>query len=226
MSGGAGQVLVPPFSFPASAQCTRMLYLCRTSTRAIDRGREASETRGAFMYRIEHKGALRLPRVISEDGINAAEFSQLARALQTQPRHARKLGRVAARRADGPETIETRWNGKETENRAAPGDWIVTALAPDDHALRDGEGHLNAYVISGDRFTQLYERAPAAAETPHGALFQRRGTVEALRIVGGFEIRAPWGEMQFAPDGWLLLSGGEVYGNHHETFARTYELLD
>ncbi len=123
-----------------------------------------------------------------------------------------------------PSTSRTRWNGKETEARAAKGDWIVTALGPDLAPLRDDEGHTNVYVIKADKFAELYE--PAAAATSHGPAFRSRGVVEAIRLTGGFEIQAPWGETQRAADGWLLLNGGEVYGNHRDTFAATYEILE
>ena len=39
------------------------------------------------------------------------------------------------------------------------------------------------------------------------------------------EAVAPWGERQTAPDGYLILSGRQVYGNHAETFAATYEVV-
>jgi len=178
------------------------------------------------MYRIEHKGPRRLQRVVSDSGISAAEFDRLASDLGSPPRRARKTGLVAARRVKRAQRVETRWNGKETENRAVPGDWIVTALAADGSPLRDGAGELNVYVIKADRFGTLYEPVADAAETADGAVFRARELVDALRVEGGFSILAPWGEMQRANDGWLLRSGSDVYGNHRETFAETYALLD
>jgi hypothetical protein len=50
-------------------------------------------------------------------------------------------------------------------------------------------------------------------------------TVDALHLSGGFDIVAPWGERQTAPDGYLILSGRQVYGNNAETFAATYEVV-
>jgi hypothetical protein len=176
------------------------------------------------MYRIEHNGSR--PRVVSESGISATDFAQLAIDLGIEPHRARKAGRVAARQATRRERVETRWNGKETENEAVPGDWIITALSADDVPLRDDSAHLNVYVVTQDRFGSLYEPLPTPGATPYGAIFQPRGYVEAVRITGGFEIKAPWGEMQYADDGWLLLSGSEVYGNHRDTFDETYDLLD
>lgn len=178
------------------------------------------------MYRIEHKGSRRAERIVSRDGISATEFARLSQDLGRQPRRARKIGRIAARQAGQPERVETRWNGKETENRALPGDWIVTALAADGAPLKDDDGHINVYVIESDRFASLYEPLPGAADMLLGSIFQPRGFVMALQVEGGFEIKAPWGEVQRADDGWLLLSESRVYGNHRDTFAETYELLD
>ena len=178
------------------------------------------------MYRIEHKGPRRLQRVVSDVGISTAEFDQLARDLGSPLRQARKTSLVAARQAEQAQRVETRWNGTETENRAEPGDWIVTALAADGSPLRDDAGELNIYVIKADAFGSLYEPVADAAETRDGAIFRSRGLVDALHVEGGFSILAPWGEVQRADDGWLLRSGSEVYGNHRDTFAETYALLD
>jgi hypothetical protein len=178
------------------------------------------------MYRIEHKGPHRLRRLISQDGISAADFRQIARELGTKPKQARKISLVAARQATRTERIETRWNGKETEAEARPGDWIVTALSANGAPLKDDSGQLNIYVIKADRFASLYEPVAGCGDVPAGAIFASRGMVEALHFAGGFEIKAPWGEMQCADDGWLLLSGSEVYGNHQGTFAETYEIVD
>jgi len=176
------------------------------------------------MYRIELIGARRRRRVVAEGALGETEFRKIAADLAVSPRRARKTGLVAARKAVGGEHVETRWDGKETEARAAAGDWIVTALGADFAPLRDDDGHKNVYVIKADRFPELYE--PAGRTTPDGAIFRPKGVVEAIRVTGGFEIQAPWGETQRAADGWLLLNGGEVYGNHRDTFVATYELLD
>jgi hypothetical protein len=41
----------------------------------------------------------------------------------------------------------------------------------------------------------------------------------------GFDIMAPWGERQVGEQGYLILNGGEVYGNNTDTFEATYELV-
>jgi hypothetical protein len=139
---------------------------------------------------------------------------------------ARKTGLVAARRAARASTVETRWNGTETRNRARAGDWIVTNLASDRKVLRDGEGRRNTYVIAGNRFGELYEAAGAKKVGKLGAVYRAKGTVSALRLSGGFDILAPWGERQTGRSGYLILNGADVYGNNAETFAATYEVLD
>ena len=176
------------------------------------------------MYRIEFIGTRRRRRVIAETALDANEFQQIAADLGVVPRRARKTGLVAARKAVGDEPVETRWNGKETEARATTGDWIATTLDANLAPLRDDEGHKNVYVIKAARFPELYE--PTGQTTPDGAIYRSKGLVEAIRVTGGFEIRAPWGETQRASNGWLLLNGGEVYGNHRDTFAATYEFIE
>jgi hypothetical protein len=121
------------------------------------------------------------------------------------------------------EQIETRWNGRETSNTAEPGDWIVTALSADQMPLRDREGNLNIYVISAERFAELYE--PTKVVSPSGTVFRSKGVIQALRLEKGFAILAPWGERQCGDSGYLILNGAEVYGNNAETFAATYEIL-
>ena len=49
-------------------------------------------------------------------------------------------------------------------------------------------------------------------------------TDQVLYFAGGFELVAPWGELQQVPEGYLLLNGTEVYGNNRETFDTSYEI--
>jgi hypothetical protein len=89
--------------------------------------------------------------------------------------------------------------------------------------LRDGDGHLNVYVISADRFPSLYE--PTAERSEHGAVHRARGLVSAIPLPGGLDIAAPWGERQTTSGGYLLLSGKDVYGISDGAFEETYELV-
>jgi hypothetical protein len=176
------------------------------------------------MFKIVHTGPGRdAVRVVSDARLTPDDFKCIARELVRPIVRARKVGFVAARPARKDERVETRWNGAETTNTARKGDWIVTNLAPDQKALRDREGHVNTYVIRGDRFRDLYD--PTGAENEFGAIHRAKGIVEAVRLPGGFDIMAPWGERQRSPEGYLLCNGTEVYGNNAETFAATYRLI-
>lgn len=179
------------------------------------------------MYRIDYLGDAGDPRVTSTACLDADQFAMLALELGVAIVRARKTAPISARRATSPEHIETRWNGKESEADAQAGDWVVTALAADRRRLIDSDGYRNVYVITGDRFFELYAPLEDQAAPTGGDLYRPTSVVEAIRLTGGFEIVAPWGAVQRADDGWLLLrSGRDVYGNHRDTFAATYEIID
>ena len=173
------------------------------------------------MFKIERTA--RGDRLEADAVLMPSDFQSIANKLGHPPLRARKIGYVAARRAEKREAVETRWNGKETTNTARVGDFIVTNLSPQRIPLRDGEGHVNVYVILAERFADLYE--PASGESEHGAVHRAKGIVSALPLPGGLDIAAPWGERQTASAGYLLLSSEEVYGSSKETFEATYELL-
>jgi hypothetical protein len=160
------------------------------------------------------------PRLVTPEELTRGDFQRIARQLSTAPFRASKTGQVAARCASATQRIETRWNGKESEDVAQPGDYIVTNLSPDGAPLRDREGRTNTYVIRAERFPELYQRGDGT--TPHGEVYRARGVVEALYLPGGFDIIAPWGEQQQATSGYLILNGDEVYGNSKQTFEATY----
>ena len=60
-------------------------------------------------------------RLISHDKLTVADFDQVAEQLGTAITEARKIGAVAARQATANETIETIWNGKESQIEVYPG---------------------------------------------------------------------------------------------------------
>ncbi len=174
-------------------------------------------------YSITAEGSPPSPRLVASTRLSAdADFDRLAADLE---RHgsarfrARKVAFVAARQATAPEKIETRFNGKETENKAAPGDWIVTNLDAGRTALRDAEGSANTYVIRAANFANLYDRDSGTCE--FGDIYKAKGVVDAVAVAGGFDILAPWGERQVAPAGYIVRNGADVYGIHGEAFDRT-----
>ncbi len=163
-------------------------------------------------------------RLTSQDAVmTSADFDSLARKLAVTPMKARKSGFVSARPATETLTVETRWNGKESSIKAEPGDMVVTNMTADREILRDAAGHANTYVIRAAKFPELYERSSGSNE--FGDIYRARGVVEALFVPGGFEIMAPWGEMQRADAGYILKNGDEIYGNAKETFEKTYETV-
>lgn len=173
------------------------------------------------MFNLQRTGFLgNRRRLVADERLSKADFRNIADQIGVMPITARKVGFVAARRATQVERVETLWNGKETCNSASPGDWIATNLSPRREVLRDKSGHPNTYVIRSERFAALYE--PEMGETEFGRMYRPKGAVEAIHLSGGFEILAPWGQTQHSHDGYLLLSGSEVYGNDKETFKATY----
>src|SRR5262245_19216910 len=180
--------------------------------------------RGQPMFKIEGRGIFhRKSRLVAPTALSPADFRDVANQLGRKPIKARKSGLIAARKADRPETIETRWEGKESQNTAQAGDWIVTSLSPHGRVLRDSNGNENTYVIKAENFAKLYE--PAAGTNEFGQLFKAKAMIEAIFLSGGFDVLAPWGQKQTAAAGYLVLNDGEVYGNNSETFEATHEVL-
>jgi hypothetical protein len=173
------------------------------------------------MFKIVHVGLGRDDvRVEADTVLTPDDFQHIAGDLIRPVLRVRKVGCVAARPARAGEVVETRWNGKETTNTARAGDWVVANLTPTREPLRDRAGNLDTYIIAAGRFADLYE--PTGDRSELGAICRAKGVVDAIRLPGGFDIAAPWGERQQAPSGYLILSGGEVYGSNAETFAAAY----
>jgi len=162
------------------------------------------------MYKILRNGTLRPKlRLVAAEGIDAGEeYDGLAVELGTFIKRARKVGFVAARKAEAAQVVVTLWNGVETTNAAQPGDWIATNLDAAQAPLRDQAGNANRYVIAAERFPELYE--PALGQTEFGEVYRAKGEVDAIYLSGGFLLKAPWGEVQEAEDGYLLRNGKDV----------------
>lgn len=162
-------------------------------------------------------------RLVSQQPLGSGEFDAIELALGTRRFRARKIGFIAARKAEAAERIVTHWNGRESANEARLGDYVVTNLGTDRRVLRDRDGNANIYVIRGETFASLY--LPTGETSDHGTIHRAIGEVEALPLPGGFEIVAPWGEVQRGAAGYLIRNGNDIYGNHQETFDATYERL-
>jgi hypothetical protein len=162
-------------------------------------------------------------RIVAARRLDAQAFRDTARGLGAAIGRYRKTAKVAAQPAAERQTVITHWNGEETRNIAESGDMLVTTLNADGSPALDTDGHVNTYVIGPARFEALYRAAGEPAPQPeYGALFEARGEVEAFLAPGGFEIMAPWGEMERAASGYIVLNGEDVYGVAGEVFAQTY----
>ena len=176
------------------------------------------------MFEIESTGFFRRKsRLVAPAMLDQCDFYDIAHRLGVTPFKARKIGFVAARKAERFETIHTQWDGDETTNSAQPDDWIVTNLSPAHKVLRDKSGHENTYVIKAETFPLLYESINGANE--YGQFFKAKNLVDAVYLSGGFDILGPWGQKQVAGAGYLLSSGPDVYGNNSSTFDATYEVV-
>src|SRR5262245_11610988 len=103
------------------------------------------------MFKITHTGPGPDDTRLQADAVlTPADFDRIAKEAGRRPVRARKIGFIAARQASEPEAVETRWNGRETTNRARKGDWIVTNLSPQQEPLRDRDGCVNTYVIRAE----------------------------------------------------------------------------
>ena len=174
------------------------------------------------MFEIEKDSAGKA-RLTAGHVLTIDDFAAIAARLGSDPFQARKSALIAARKCRATEAVESRWNGQETMNIAAAGDYIATSLDRDGRPLQDNEGHTNVYVISMDQFANLYQAT--AVHSDAGNTYRARGSVTAIFIPAGFEIKAPWGETQRADRGYLLHNGHDVYGNHADTFEASYDRI-
>lgn len=190
----------------------------------FDQGKQESDA-STPAFTIKSAGAVnKTHHLAASRKLNEDDFYAIAKELGRDPIRARKIGFVAARKAEDSEEVETLWNGSETTNTASPGDWIVTNLSPTREVIRDKDGNENTYVISAKKFPKLYEETDD--ENEFGQVYKAKNVVEAIFLSGGFEIVAPWGQKQFADVGYLLSNNGDIYGNNEQTFKKTYEILD
>lgn len=169
--------------------------------------------------------------------ISQESLERLLRELwQTRGHRYRKTLRVHARRAaEGEQVVTTTSAGRETENVAQAGDYVV------ENQTESRE----RYIVRREAFERRYERAdssgrgdPSEAQLPDGwAVFQPRdqARVHALEVDDEllerldrqppFLIEAPWGDTQRVLRGDVLVTPpdfSEIYRIGRKEFAETY----
>lgn len=96
-------------------------------------------------------------------------------------------------------------------NVAQDGDWLITTASGDQYFLPD------------DKFRARYHASPDAG----GVHLPHPEPLPMVRITQPIRFRAPWGAMQYAPAGSVLvLKHRDVYAIHDASFARSYRVLD
>ena len=163
-------------------------------------------------------------RLTSTAPVSAEDFEAIARKIGYDIR--RKIGFVAVVTATESTKVITYRKGKETENIAQPGDFIVTNLVPQTlEPITNDQGQPDQYVIRTDRFPELYDRLDGK-ETEFGAVFKAKSIVKTIYFPKGFDIVPPWSGRQIGDEGYLFLNGSEVYGCDAQVCHQTYEVVD
>ncbi len=188
---------------------------------------EVGDWNNMTSYTLEMVGSPARPRLFSADRLDAtSDFEHIVHDLAeagVPVLKARKIGLVSARPAAAGERVETRYDGSETTATASQGDWVVTNMDATGAVIRDRQGAVNSYIIKPEDFARLYDRTDAANE--FGDVYKAKGVIDAVKLEGGFDIVAPWGERQQAATGYLARNGQDVYGIHADAFTRTYEVV-
>lgn len=119
-----------------------------------------------------------------------------------------KTESVRAERAQLRAQVETSVGGFGMSfGIAQAGDWLVTTLGGDQ------------YLLSDAKFRARYRAEPDAG----GLHLPIPEPLPMVRITAPIRFRAPWGAMQYAPAGSVLvLKLNDVYAIHEQSFARSY----
>jgi hypothetical protein len=98
-------------------------------------------------------------------------------------------------------------SGKETENTAKPGDYIIKTSDKDD-----------GYVILADRFFEIYEDDPTKER-----FYRNKITRIGLLTVEDIAFNTPWGEEQSVLAGGVVIEAGPyIYGVDKFSFIKNY----
>jgi hypothetical protein len=142
-------------------------------------------------------------------------------------RKARKTKPVDARPARAAEVVVTvvAGEGKETQNTAAAGDWVVRNRCT---AGRE------EYIVKADEFQERYETAGSPVTREGWQEFRPLGKAVRFFVVkpehGEFTFTAPWGQSMVAKPGDAIVQDPtrpeDIYRVASAIFACTYEIVD
>jgi fructose-1,6-bisphosphatase/inositol monophosphatase family enzyme len=118
---------------------------------------------------------------------------------------------VRAKRARKGTSLQTSVGGFAVSvNIAQDGDWLITT------------SHGDQYFLSDEKFRARYHPQP----DERGMHLPSPQPLPMVRITAPIRFRAPWGAMQYAPPGSVLvLKQNDVYAIHPDSFARSYRTL-
>jgi hypothetical protein len=140
---------------------------------------------------------------------------------------AKKTKPVDARPARDGEVVVTviAGEGKETQNTAGAGDWVVRN--------RSTAGR-EEYIVKADKFRERYESTGKPATKDGWREFRPLGKVVRFFVVkpehGEFTFTAPWGEPMVAKPGDAIVQDptrpDDIYRVAAASFACTYDVVD
>jgi fructose-1,6-bisphosphatase/inositol monophosphatase family enzyme len=156
--------------------------------------------------------------IVDWDRTDADDFLSVQSPTQLSPDWcdlnvfwAYKTEGVRAERARKGQSLQTTVDGFAVSvNIAQDGDWLITTRKGDQ------------YFLSDEKVRARYHGEPAA----DGTLLPSPDPLPMVRITRPIRFRAPWGAMQYAPAGSVLvLKQNDVYAIHATNFAASYRRL-
>lgn len=149
---------------------------------------------------------------------DADQFLSVANPAQLSPAWsdlrvfwAFKTEGVRAERARKGAALQTSVRGFAVSvNIAQDGDWLITTP------------HGDQYFLSDEKFRARYHPVP----DERGLHLPTPQPLPMVRLTAGIRFRSPWGAMQYAPAGSVLvLKQNDLYAIHADSFARAYRTL-
>jgi len=156
--------------------------------------------------------------IVDWDRPDADQFLPVLRPTQLSPAWcdlrvfwAFKTDGVRAKPARKGASLQTNVGGFAVSvNIAQDGDWLITTTQGDQ------------YFLSDEKFRARYHPQPDEG----GMHLPAPQPLPMVRITAPIRFRAPWGAMQYAPAGSVLvLKQNDVYAIHPDSFARSYRTV-